>query len=86
MAFPALDKRLLIFRPNFHPRWLEGLLLRYMWNSFLTASSATSLVPGTLHCRRVGSKESKYSVIATIQEEEERELAAAYSEYKKLNS
>lgn len=32
------------------------------------------------------SVEPQYSVIATIQEEEERELAAAYDEYKKLNS
>lgn len=30
--------------------------------------------------------EQQYSVIATIQEDEERELAAAYSEYKKINS
>lgn len=29
---------------------------------------------------------SEYSVISTIQEDEERELAAAYTEYQKLNS
>jgi hypothetical protein len=37
-------------------------------------------------CRKALDLNSQYSVISTIQEEEEQELAAAYDEYKKLNT